>query len=85
MSNGIPDPHALLKIWIDFFKWFVVSVAIVIMTKIIDSGFKDRELGIQELNEYGRYVELITDYNKVAERRLLAQFFAYVSPSDKLR
>ena len=85
MSNGNPDPYALLKIWIDFIKWAVVSVALVLISLIIDSGFKDRELGIGELNEYGRYVDLITDYNKVAERRLLAQFFAYVSPSEKLR
>ncbi len=74
-----------LKIWIDLGKWFIVSVGLVVMTKIIDTGFKDREVGINEIKEYDKYVELVTDYNKIAERRLLAQYFAYVTPSEKLR
>jgi septal ring factor EnvC (AmiA/AmiB activator) len=55
------------------------------MTKIIDSGFKDREIGMKEINTYDRYTKLITDYNRIAERRMLAQFFANVSPSDEIR
>lgn len=74
-----------LKIWIDLGKWLIVSVGLVVMTKIIDAGFKDREVGMNELKEYGKYVELVTDYNKIAERRLLAQYFAHITPSDKLR
>jgi hypothetical protein len=85
MSNGNPNSYELLKIWVDFAKWFVVSVALAVISLIIDSGFKDREIGVTELNEYGRYVDLIVDYNKVSERRLLAQFFANVTPSEKLR
>lgn len=74
-----------LKIWIDLLKWAVVSVGLVIMTTIIDSGFKDREVGINELKEYDKYVFLVVDNTKLAERRLLAQYFAYVTPSDKLK
>jgi len=74
-----------LKIWIDLGKWFVVSVGLVIMTQIIDSGFKDREVGINEIKEYDKYVSVVTDNNKIAERRLLAQYFAHITPSDKLR
>ena len=74
-----------LKIWIDLGKWGVASVAMVIMTQIIDAGFKDREVGLNEIKEYNNYITLVTDYNKIAERRLLAQYFAYVTPSDKLR
>lgn len=74
-----------IKIWIDLGKWAIVSVGLVIMTKIIDTGFKDREVGLNEIKEYDKYVTLVTDYNKIAERRLLAQYFAYVTPSDKLK
>lgn len=74
-----------LKMWIDLGKWFIVSVGLVVMTKIIDSGFKDREIGMKEINTYDRYTKLITDYNRIAERRMLAQFFANVSPSDEIR
>ena len=74
-----------LKIWIELGKWAVVSVGLVIMTKIIDTGFKDREVGLSELKEYDKYVSLVTDNTKISERRLLAQFFAHVTPSDKLK
>lgn len=74
-----------LKIWIDLGKWAVVSVGLVIMTKIIDTGFKDREVGIKEINEYDKYVSLVTDNNKISERRLLAQYFAHVTPSKTLQ
>ncbi|MFN5706389.1 MAG: hypothetical protein ACK45U_11115 [bacterium] len=74
-----------LKMWIDLGKWFIVSVGFVLMTKIIDTGFKDREIGMKEITTYDRYTKLITDYNRIAERRMLAQFFANVSPSDEIR
>lgn len=74
-----------LKIWIDLGKWAVVSVGLVIMTKIIDTGFRDREVGINEIKEYDKYVSLVTDNSKISERRLLAQYFAHVTPSDKLK
>ena len=74
-----------LKIWIDLGKWAVVSVGLVIMTTIIDSGFRDREVGINEIKEYDKYVALVTDNTKISERKLLAQYFAYVTPSEKLK
>jgi septal ring factor EnvC (AmiA/AmiB activator) len=74
-----------LKMWIDLGKWSIVSVGLVLMTKIVDNGFKDREVGLKEITTYDRYTKLITDYNRIAERRMLAQFFANVSPSDEIR
>lgn len=74
-----------LKMWIDLGKWSIVSVGLVLMTKIIDTGFKDREVGMKEITTYDRYTKLITDHNRIAERRMLAQFFANVSPSDEIR
>ncbi|MDF9798574.1 hypothetical protein OKW21_003837 [Catalinimonas alkaloidigena] len=74
-----------LKIWIDLGKWAVVSVGLVIMTTIINAGFKDREVGINEIKEYDKYVSLVTDNTKISERRLLAQYFAHITPSEKLK
>lgn len=74
-----------LKIWIELGKWAVISVGLVIMTKIIDTGFKDREVGLIEIKEYDKYVSMVTDNTKLSERRLLAQYFAHVTPSEKLK
>ncbi len=74
-----------LKMWIDLGKWSIVSVGLVLMTKIIDSGFKDREIGLKEITAYDKYTKIITDNNRLAERRMLAQFFANVAPSDNIR
>ncbi len=81
----MPIPDERLKIWIDLLKWAVASVGIVIATLIIDSGFKDREIGIKELTLYNDHVDLVTNTENLAQRRLLAQYFAYVTPSEKLR
>lgn len=74
-----------LKIWIDFFKWAVVSVGLVIVTTIIDTGFKERETSLNELEVFGQYVEIITDTENLEKRRILAQYFTHVTPSDSLR
>ncbi|MFH0760812.1 MAG: hypothetical protein V2A67_04855 [Bacteroidota bacterium] len=75
-----------LKFWIGFLKWFVVSVALVVITTIIDWGFRDREAGLAELKFYDRYVtELIVLNPNPVQKRMLAQYFASVTPSEKLR
>ena len=43
------------------------------------------EVGLKEITTYDRYTKLITDHNRIAERRMLAQFFANVSPSEEIR
>jgi hypothetical protein len=74
------------KYFVELAKWFIVSVALVIMTTIIDAGFKDRASGIQEIQQYDKYVtDLIVLNKEVGPRRLLAQYFANVTASDKLR
>ena len=83
-NNG--DAFQRLKYWIDLGKWFVVSVALVIMTTIIDWGFKDRQAGLAELKFYDNYVtELIVLNPSPVQKRMLAQYFACVTPSEKLR
>lgn len=71
---------------IDLIKWFLGSFVIVVMTTIISYQFQDREHGLNEMNQYDKYVtELIVLNKDLGKRRLLAQYFAYVTPSDKLR
>lgn len=72
--------------WIDLAKWAIVSVGLVVMTTIIDAGFKDRAAGIVEMGAYDKYVtDLVVLNEEVGPRRLLAQYFAHVTASDKLR
>ncbi len=72
---------------IDVTKWFVGSVALIIITQIIDRGIKDRQQGIAELAAYDKYITTITNNQKtkVIERKLLADFFASVTASSQLK
>jgi hypothetical protein len=71
---------------IDLIKWFLGSFVLVIVTTIISYQFQDREHGLNEMNQYDKYVtELIVLNKDLGKRRLLAQYFAYVTPSEKLR
>lgn len=75
-----------LKYFIDLGKWFITSVALVLITLIIDTGFRDRNAGMQEISQYDKYVtELIVLNPNPASRRNLAQFFSFVTPSRRLR
>jgi hypothetical protein len=75
-----------LKLIFDVVKWLVGSVALVIVTLVINYGFKDRAAGLAEVKQYDTYVtNLIVLNNEVGPRRLLAQYFSYVLPSDQLR
>ena len=74
------------KFKVELFKWLIGSVALVIMTTIIDWGFKDRAAGLQEIQQYDKYAtELIVLNNDPVRKRMLAQFFSKVTPSEKLR
>ena len=71
---------------IDLIKWFLGSFVVIVMTTIISYSFKDREQGLNEMNQYDKYItELIVLNKDLGKRRLLSQYFAYVTPSDKLR
>ena len=75
-----------IKLIFDIVKWLIGSVALVIVTTIIDYGFRDRAAGVQEVKQYDRYVTNLIVLNKeVGPRRLLAQYFSYVLPSENLR
>ena len=69
----------------ELFKWFIGSVALVIITVIIDKGFKERTAGIQEMQAYDKYVEVILKANNIEERWKLSKYFSIVTPTERLR
>ncbi|WP_299215698.1 hypothetical protein [uncultured Aquimarina sp.] len=74
------------KYRIELYKWFIGSVFLVLITIIINYGFKDRAAGLQEIKQYDKYVtELIILNKDPGQKRMLAQFFALVTPSEKLK
>lgn len=80
------SPKSNLQIWIDLTKWFITSVVLVVMTTLIDAGFKDRAAGLAELKFYDKYVtDIVLKNSTPVERRLLAQYFSCVTPSVKLQ
>jgi len=89
MSNDSSNPNLSFekyKFKVELFKWLIGSVALVIMTTIINWGFKDREAGLMEIQQYDKYAsDLIVLNNNPANKRMLAQFFSKVTPSEKLR
>lgn len=71
---------------IDLIKWFLTSVVMVVITSILTYNMDDRKQGIQEVEKYDKYAtQLIIENCSLAKRRLVAQYFAYVTPSNKLR
>jgi hypothetical protein len=74
------------KIKIGLFKWAIGTVGLTLITYFINWGFKDREQGIAELQVYDKYAsETVIFAVNPNNRLLLAQFFANVTPSDKLK
>ena len=61
-------------------------MVLVVITMVIDYGFRDRAAGLDEAKQYDHYVTSLIVLNKeVGPRRLLAQYFSNVLPSEKLR
>lgn len=74
------------KMKINFYKWVLGTFAIAIITIIINWGFKDRAVGMNEISAYDRYAtDMIILNDNPVKKRMLAQFFATVTPSDKLK
>lgn len=74
------------KLKINFFKWVLGTFIITIITIAINWGFKDREKGMEEIASYYQYAtELIIKNNDPIKKRMVAQFYANVTPSYFLR
>ena len=73
------------KKYFELIKWFIGSVVLVILTLIIDKGFRERSAGIQEMQAFDKYVEIILKADNIEERWKLSEFFSTVTPTDRLR
>jgi hypothetical protein len=73
------------KFNVDLLKWLIGSVALVIVTTIIDRGFKERTAGIQEMQAYDKYVEIILKADNIEDRWKLSEYFSTVTPTERLR
>lgn len=71
--------------WITFSKWYMTSVAIVFAASIITNSFTERETGIKEMQVYDKYVQHILEADNIELRIKLAQYFATVTPTERLR
>ncbi len=69
--------------YIELFKWFISSVVIVSVTLIVDTGFKDRETGIEEIKVYNQYVDIILNAEDIEQRWRLVEYFATVTPTER--
>lgn len=70
---------------IEISKWYIISVALVYSGNLIKDGFTERETGMKEMQVYDKYVELILEADNIEKRWKLAQYFATVTPTDRLR
>lgn len=70
---------------IELVKWFIGSVVIVVVTLIVESGFKERETGMEEMKIYNQYVDIILQADNIEQRYRLAQYFSIVTPTERLR
>ena len=85
-STGRSADIQKMKLIFDMVKWIIGSVALVVITMVIDYGFRDRQAGLNEAKQYDHYVTQLIVLNKeIGPRRLLAQYFSYVLPSEKLK
>lgn len=73
------------KYKMELVKWFVGSIALVLVTYIIDNGFKERTAGIQEMQAFDKYVEIILKAGNIEERWNLTEYFSVVTPTERLR
>ncbi len=72
---------------IDFLKWYITSVVLVVIVAIIDNGLKEREQGVKEMESFDNYVDIVTptDTLSLNKRYELAKYLATVLPSKNLR
>lgn len=78
------SPERLDKL-LDFGKWYIVSVALVFIVRMMESSFTERDTGIKEMQVYDKYAETILKANNIEERWKLSQYFSTVTPTPRLR
>ncbi len=74
------------RLKIQLLKWVIGTLGLSIVTLIIDYGFRERAISLNEIQFYDRYVtDLIVLNKKIGPRRFLAQYFANITTSEKLK
>ena len=66
-------------------KWYLISVAVVLAGKIIEAGFKEREVGMNEMQLYDKYIDKIIDSKNLEQKFALTEYYSTVTPTDRLR
>ena len=85
-SSSYGETFERFKVKVDLLKWLIGTVGLTLITFIINWGFRDREQGMNEISQYDKYAtELIVLNDNPVKKRMLAQFFANVTPSEKLK
>ena len=82
---GKPFTKETTEKLIDFGKWYMASIVIVLTVKIIDSSYTEREINIKEIAVYDKYATTIIEADNLEKRWKLAEYFATVTPSERLR
>ncbi|VXD11691.1 hypothetical protein [Marinoscillum sp. 108] len=85
LAAGKPVPSSGYEKIIEISKWYIVSVALVFSGNLVKDGFTERETGIKEMQVYDKYVDLILEADNIEKRWKLAEYFATVTPTDRLR
>ena len=73
------------KLIMEYVKWFVVSVVLVVIALIIDSGFKSRDQGLKEMTQYDKYIDVLVYNDNVGAKVKLAEFLSIITTSKDLR
>lgn len=81
------DNFEKTKYWVELVKWFIVSVALVSISMIIDWKFTSRDKSFDEVKFYSeKYMtDLIVLNNNIGPRYKLAQFFKSVTVDEDQR
>ncbi len=72
------------KIWISLVKFLLGTFALGIITLMVNSKIQEREISLKEQEHLAKFTNVALKEN-VGPRRLLAQYFANVTQSKKLR
>jgi hypothetical protein len=70
---------------IELGKWFMVSVAIVLSTAIVNDGFRERDQDVKEMQVFDKYTTVVLEADGVEKRKLLTEYFAAVSPDGRIK
>jgi hypothetical protein len=78
------DPARITPI-IDFFKWAMVSIALVVISNVIGDHFKERDQDVEELQYFNTYVGDVKKADGVLDRLRLVTYLFTVAPSGPMK